>query len=78
MRPISIEEYSAKFTFNTKEREESEEEVIFPIDKKSDTIDLEEMLYQAVKLEDPFVIECEECRKNPENPDLDSHSTNST
>ncbi|MDR2190093.1 MAG: hypothetical protein LBP53_02675 [Candidatus Peribacteria bacterium] len=61
VRSVSVESYSAKFVLDTKELEESTEEVIFPIDKKGDIINIEEMLYQAVQLQAPFVIKCEAC-----------------
>jgi uncharacterized metal-binding protein YceD (DUF177 family) len=61
VRPIEVEEYVAKFALDPKELEESDEEVLFLIDAKTGTIDVEEMLYQAVKLNDPFVVRCEEC-----------------
>jgi uncharacterized metal-binding protein YceD (DUF177 family) len=61
IRPLYVDQYSAKFTRNPQELEESEEEVLFLIDRKNATIDVEEMLSQAVQLEAPFVIKCEEC-----------------
>jgi uncharacterized metal-binding protein YceD (DUF177 family) len=61
LRPVFVDVYQAKFVLHMKELEESWEEVVFPIDNKSDTIDIEEMLYQAVKLQEPFVIMCPEC-----------------
>jgi len=48
----------------TKELEESSDDVIFLIDQKNETIDLEEMLYQAVHIDDPFVMKCKDCSKN--------------
>jgi uncharacterized metal-binding protein YceD (DUF177 family) len=63
IRPIYVEEYVAKFALDVKELEESDEEVLFLIDAKKGTINVEEMLYQAVKLQEPFVMKCEECEK---------------
>jgi uncharacterized metal-binding protein YceD (DUF177 family) len=62
IRSLHVEEYVAKFVLDPKELEESDEEVIFLIDKKGDTINVEEMLYQAIALQTPFVVRCEACR----------------
>ncbi|MDR0859545.1 MAG: hypothetical protein LBO09_00765 [Candidatus Peribacteria bacterium] len=63
LRPIHVEEYTAKFTIDPASEEDSDEEAILPIDKKNATINIEELLYQAVKLQEPFVIKCEACEK---------------
>ena len=62
-RKIEVKEYSAKYTLDKKEFEESDEEVIFMIDEKKDTIDIEEMIYQAMNIDTPFVKNCEACEQ---------------
>ncbi|GHV24439.1 hypothetical protein FACS1894176_00810 [Bacteroidia bacterium] len=61
--PIQVPEYTAKFTLDPSLEEDSDEESVLPIDKKNATINIEELLYQAVKLQEPFVIKCEACEK---------------
>ncbi|MDR0651621.1 MAG: hypothetical protein LBG59_09885 [Candidatus Peribacteria bacterium] len=63
IRSLHIDRYEAKFTLDAKELEESNEEVLFLIEAKNATINVEEMLYQAVMLQTPFVIACEKCEK---------------
>ena len=58
---VKIAEYSAKFVFNPQELEWNSEEVVFPINPRSNTINMEEMLYQAILLQKPFVIKCPSC-----------------
>ena len=65
LRNVCIEEYVARFALNAKELENSDEEVFFVIDKKSDTINVEEMLYQAILLQEPFVKKCATCASQP-------------
>ena len=43
------------------------DEVLFFIDEKTATINIEEMIYQAIELERPIVLYCPECAKNHEN-----------
>jgi uncharacterized metal-binding protein YceD (DUF177 family) len=69
IRPLHIDRYEAKFTLDTKELEESTEEVLFLIEAKNATINVEEMLYQAVMLQKPFVTTCEECAQRTIPPD---------
>jgi len=61
LRPVQVEEYVVKFALDPQEFAESKEEVLLPIDMKSDAINVEEMLYQAVQLETPFVMKCADC-----------------
>jgi uncharacterized metal-binding protein YceD (DUF177 family) len=58
LRNVHVENYVAKFTLDTQELADSSDEVLFLIDPKNETIDVEEMLYQAVLLQDPFVKRC--------------------
>jgi uncharacterized metal-binding protein YceD (DUF177 family) len=41
--------------------------VLFFIDEKTATINIEELIYQAIELETPFVLYCPDCAKNHEN-----------
>lgn len=67
VRKVEIHEYSARYTLNKDENEYANDESLFFIDEKNATINIEELLYQAIKLETPFVIYCSECAKNHEN-----------
>jgi uncharacterized metal-binding protein YceD (DUF177 family) len=47
-----------------KEKEASEtEEVLFFIDSKAETINIEDMVVQAILLDEPFVKRCDACIK---------------
>ncbi|MDR0282963.1 MAG: hypothetical protein LBI53_06910 [Candidatus Peribacteria bacterium] len=61
MRSIEVDEYAATFSLHTKELEGSGTDVMLLINQKNETIDLEEMLYQAVHIDDPFVMKCKDC-----------------
>jgi uncharacterized metal-binding protein YceD (DUF177 family) len=76
VRPLHIQEYTAKFTLDVDEEQDSAEEVLLPIDRKNATITIEEMLYQAVKLQDPFVMRCAACETvdNDEEEELEESS----
>ncbi|MDR2541036.1 MAG: hypothetical protein LBD11_04590 [Candidatus Peribacteria bacterium] len=69
IREVIVPEYTAKFTLDPSEEQDSDEESVLPIDKKNATINIEELLYQAVKLQEPFVIKCEACEKLSADPD---------
>ncbi len=66
-RKIEIQWYSSRFTLNKDEINYANDEVLFFIDEKTATINIEEMVYQAIKLETPFVLYCPDCAKNHEN-----------
>ena len=66
-RKIEIQDYSSRFTLNKEEINYANDEVLFFIDEKTATINIEEMIYQAVELERPVVLYCPECAKNHEN-----------
>ena len=68
-RQIEVHGYSARFTLNKAEKDYANDEVLFFIDDKKLTINVEEMLYQAVALENPFVLYCPKCAKQHENLD---------
>ena len=58
--------YTARFVFEDevkkKEAPESEEVLLF-IDSKAETINIEDMVAQAILLDDPFVKRCDACTK---------------
>lgn len=64
VRNIDVKWYSARFTLNKKEKDYANDEVLFFIDEKNVTINIEEMVYQAISLETPFVIYCQKCNDN--------------
>ena len=66
-RKIEIHWYSSRFTLNKDEINYANDEVLFFIDEKTATINIEEMIYQAIELETPFVLYCPECTKIHEN-----------
>jgi len=73
VRSVDVPVYTARFVFgdsiSEKERDESEE-AIFLIDMKSETINIEDMVAQAIILDEPFVKRCEPCEKRlSETPD---------
>lgn len=59
-RLVQISDYTAKYTLSQDEDEKNEEDVL-PIDEKSGVIDLGELVYHAIKLQEPFVSYCSEC-----------------
>lgn len=66
VREVNIPEYTARFVIKdslTKEEEEASEEAILYINEKDDTIDISDMVYQAIMLNDPFVKRCPACEK---------------
>ena len=66
-RKIEIKRYSSRFTLNKEEINYANDEVLFFIDEKTATINIEEMIYQAIELETPFVLYCPDCAKIHEN-----------
>jgi len=69
MRKVEIDGYSSRFVANEKiknEEEESSEEEIFVINAKDETVDLEPMFIQAIRLEEPFVKLCKKCSEEVE------------
>jgi len=64
VREIMVPEYSARFVTQwslSKDEEEASEEAILFINDKDDTIDISDMIYQAILLQDPFVKRCKAC-----------------
>ena len=70
-RKIEIQWYSSRFTLNKEEINYANDEVLFFIDEKTATINIEEMIYQAIELETPFVLYCPDCAKTHENLSAD-------
>lgn len=66
-RKIKIQWYSSRFTLNKDEVNYANDEVLFFIDEKTATINIEELIYQAIELETPFVLYCPDCTKKHEN-----------
>lgn len=66
-RKIEIHWYSSRFTLNKDEINYANDEVLFFIDEKTATINIEELIYQAIELETPFVLYCPDCAKTHEN-----------
>ena len=66
-RKIEIQDYSSRFTLNKEEINYANDEVLFFIDEKTATINIEEMIYQAIELEKPIVLYCPDCAKKHEN-----------
>lgn len=67
IRKINIHWYSSRFTINKDEINYANDEVLFFIDEKTATINVEEMIYQAIELETPVVLYCPDCAKKHEN-----------
>lgn len=72
VRSVHIPVYTARFVFEddikkNKESSEDNEEVLFFIDPKVELINIEDMVVQAILLNDPFVKRCEGCTKRLEN-----------
>ena len=65
-RKIKIQWYSSRFTLNKDEINYANDEVLFFIDEKNATINIEELIYQAIELETPFVLYCPDCAKDHE------------
>ncbi len=66
MRSVDVPSYEARFVFEdeVKKKEAPEsEEVLFFIDSKTETINIEDMVVQAILLNDPFVKRCDACTK---------------
>jgi len=67
IRPVDVSSYTARFVFEdeiTKKKETTEtEEVVLYIDPKAETINIEDMVVQAILLNDPFVKRCSACTK---------------
>ena len=68
-RKVVIPSYVARFTFEEdfkKNENDTTEEVVFFIDPKSEFINIEDMVVQAILLNDPFALRCDACAKRLE------------
>lgn len=66
IRSVHIPVYTGRFVFedDVKKKEVPEsEEVLFYIDSKAETINIEDMVVQAILLDEPFVKRCDACNK---------------
>ncbi len=75
-RDISILEYKSKFIYPTKNDEEFEDlwkwdEELFQINPRFETIDVQDLLYHTIKLQDQIVKKCSKCSKIKIEDDLD-------
>lgn len=73
-REIHIPEYTAKFVVEeslSKEEEEATDEAILFINEKDETIDISQMIEQAIVLNEPFAKRCAECEKRLSTEDDD-------
>ena len=66
IRRMKINWYNSRFTVNKDEINYANDEVLFFIDEKTATINIEEMIYQAIELETPVVLYCPDCAKKHE------------
>ena len=64
-RKISIEGYTAKYVTEQDPTVKDDEDEILFIDVKLGIIDVEELIYHAIQLEEPFVKYCEKCAAIP-------------
>ncbi len=75
LRSVDIPSYTARFVFEdevAKKKEPAEsEEVLLYIDPKAETINIEDMVVQAILLNDPFVKRCDACTKRLASTDDD-------
>ena len=65
IRELEIENYVAKFVTEIESEFQDKEQDVLLIDMKNGVIDLEEMLYHAIQLEEPFVKRCSVCERLP-------------
>jgi uncharacterized metal-binding protein YceD (DUF177 family) len=64
-----IPNYISRFVINEKTKKEEEQisdDEVFVINTRNETIDLEPMILQAIRLEEPFVKRCTKCEKEIE------------
>lgn len=75
VRSVHIPSYIARFVFEDEIKKEKEinesEEVLFTIDPKAETINIEDMVAQSILLNDPFVKRCDACTKRLASDDYD-------
>lgn len=69
-RTVNSPEYISRFVISEerkKEEQDTTDEEIFVINARDETIDLEPMIVQSIKLQDPFVKHCSVCEKKAAN-----------
>lgn len=70
-REVIVPEYTARFVVKDdrteEEKQENSEEETFLIDAKSETINIHDMLVQAILLQEPIVKRCSACQKKLDN-----------
>lgn len=74
LRSVEVASYTSRFVSeNELKNDETPEadEVLFYIDAKSETINIEDMVVQAILLDDPFVKRCAVCTQRLANIDDD-------
>ena len=81
-REVFCEEYKTKFEIPNDEYmqddESPESEEVFPINPKSETINIEDFLRQAIFMQEPFLKKCDACEKislETEDEDIDPFSS---
>lgn len=65
VRSLEIQDYMAKYVTEIDPEIQDAEQDVLLIDMKNGVIDLEEMLYHAIQLEEPFVKRCSVCERLP-------------
>lgn len=70
-RNIMIEGYIAKYVTTLDPEGKDTEEDIMLIDIRNGVIDLEEMFYHAIQLQEPFIVHCPDCESLPMEEDED-------
>mgnify|MGYP000996895117 FL=1 len=65
VRSLEIQDYVAKYVTEIDPEIQDAEQDVLLIDMKNGVIDLEEMLYHAIQLEEPFVKRCLACECLP-------------
>lgn len=76
-RNINIPTYTARFVDQNEwaeEKNKNSDEDVFLINLKDETINIEDMIVQAIVLNDPFVKRCEECEKRLEKESEDENN----
>ena len=65
VRSLEIQDYVAKYVTELDPEFQDAEQDVLLIDMKNGVIDVEEMLYHAIQLEEPFVKRCSVCERLP-------------
>lgn len=65
VRSLEIQDYVAKYVTEIDPEFQDAEQDVLLIDIKNGVIDIEEMIYHAIQLEEPFVKRCSTCENLP-------------